>query len=146
MYYIANKTIVSFKVLAVVKLYVERINNYFRAMPQHCAACKMVGGKGVRRLWVTAGKLHRKDFDGPTPTSFLCSRYFTYNCYVIEGQQHCDKCGIPAQKRLKPDSYIWVWNSNPFIRDTPAANILLSAAILFSGSTPGKIFYFLHSV
>ncbi|XP_065920854.1 THAP domain-containing protein 5-like isoform X2 [Dysidea avara] len=50
----------------------------------------------------------------------------------ISIRQSCHHCG-----------YTWVWNSQPFIRDTPAANILLSAAILFSGSTPGKIFHFL---
>ena len=50
----------------------------------------------------------------------------------ISIRQSCHHCG-----------YTWVWNSQPFIRDTPAANILLSAAILFSGSTPGKSFHFL---
>jgi len=47
--------------------------------------------------------------------------------------QHCAHCG-----------YQYQWNSQPFIKDTPAGNILLSAAILFSGSTPGKIFHFLE--
>ena len=51
----------------------------------------------------------------------------------ISIRQSCHHCG-----------YTWVRNSQPFIRDTPAANILLSAAILFSGSTPGKIFHFLE--
>jgi len=37
-----------------------------------------------------------------------------------------------------------VWNSQPFIRDTPAETILLFVAILFNGSTPGKIFHFLE--
>jgi len=68
----------------------------------------MVGGKGhslhlfpkvekFRRLWVGAVKLLRKDFDGATPTSLLCSRHFTEDCYVIEGQKYRDECGIPAQ-------------------------------------------------
>lgn len=33
-----------------------------------------------------------------------------------------------------------MWRSQPFIKDTPVGNVLLSAAILFSGATPGKIF------
>ena len=44
-------------------------------------------------------------------------------------KQLCSHCGY---KRL--------WTSQPHIKDTPAGNILLSAAILFSGATPGKIF------
>ena len=32
----------------------------------------------------------------------------------------------------------WKWNSQSFIKNVPAGNILLSAAILFSGSTPTK--------
>jgi len=72
-------------------------------MPRRCTACKMVGGKGhslhlfpkvekFRRLWVSAVKLHRKDFDGATPTSLLCSRHFTEDWYVIEGQRYRDEC------------------------------------------------------
>jgi len=38
----------------------------------------------------------------------------------------------------------WVWHSQPFITDTLAANLLLSTAILFTGSTPGKVFHFLE--
>ena len=51
----------------------------------------------------------------------------------ISIRQSCDHC-----------EYVWVWHSQPFIRDTPAANLLLSAAILFTGSTPGKVFHFLE--
>ena len=43
-------------------------------------------------------------------------------------KQLCSHCG---HKRM--------WTSQPRIKDTPAGNILLSAAILFSGATPGKI-------
>ena len=32
-----------------------------------------------------------------------------------------------------------LWSSQPRIKDTPAGNILLSAAVLFSGATSGKI-------
>ena len=33
----------------------------------------------------------------------------------------------------------WLWKSQPCIKDTPARNLLFSAAILFSGATSGKI-------
>lgn len=42
--------------------------------------------------------------------------------------QSCSQCG---HKRS--------WTSQPRIKDTPAGNILLSASILFSGATPGKV-------
>lgn len=38
---------------------------------------------------------------------------------------------------------MWTWHSQPFIKDQPAGNILLSAATLFSGSTPTKVLHFL---
>ena len=46
----------------------------------------------------------QKDFDDNTPTSPLCLRRFTEDCYVIEGQRYHDECGIPAQKCLKTDA------------------------------------------
>ena len=45
----------------------------------------------------------------------------------IAVRQLCSYCG---HKRM--------WMSQPYIRDIPAGNVLLSAAILFSGATPGK--------
>ena len=50
----------------------------------------------------------------------------------ISIKQECHRCG-----------HKWKWNSQPFIKDIPAGNILLSAAILFSGSTPTKSLHFL---
>ena len=35
--------------------------------------------------------------------------------------------------------HIYTWKNQPFVKDTPVANLLLSAAVLFSGSTPGKV-------
>ena len=46
----------------------------------------------------------------------------------IAVRQQCSHCG---QQR--------VWTSQPHIKDTPAGNILLSASILYSGTTPAKI-------
>ena len=50
----------------------------------------------------------------------------------ISIKQECHHCG-----------HTWKWNSQPFINDVPAGNILLSAAILFSGSTPTKSLHLL---
>ena len=43
-------------------------------------------------------------------------------------KQHCSHC-----------DYTYTWKNQPFVKNTPAANILMSAAILFSGSTPAKV-------
>ena len=42
-------------------------------------------------------------------------------------KQHCSYC-----------EHLRQWRSQQRIKDTPAGNILLSVAILFSGATPGK--------
>ncbi|KAK7475855.1 hypothetical protein BaRGS_00032905 [Batillaria attramentaria] len=36
------------------------------------------------------------------------------------------------------------WDSQPFIKDIPAGNLLMSSSILFSGALPSKVFRFLH--
>ena len=46
----------------------------------------------------------------------------------IAVRHYCSHCEYQRQ-----------WTSQPRIRDTPAGNVLLSAAILFSGATPGKV-------
>ena len=46
----------------------------------------------------------------------------------ITVRQHCSHCEDQGQL-----------TSQPQIKDTPAGNVLLSAAILFSGATPGKV-------
>ena len=43
-------------------------------------------------------------------------------------KQHCSHC-----------DYTFTWKNKPCVKDTPAANILMSAAILLSGSTPVKV-------
>ena len=40
--------------------------------------------------------------------------------------------------------WTWTWISQPFINETPAGNILISAATLFSGSIAAKTFKFLQ--
>ena len=46
---------------------------------------------------------------------------------------------IAVRQHFSHCEYQIQWTSQPQIRDTPAGNVLLSAAILFSGATPGKV-------
>ena len=86
-------------------------------MPKRCVAagCDTVGGKGyslhsfpkdetMRRKWTSAVKRQRAKWDGPSSSSFLCSRHFKEDCFVTEGVKYRDEMGIPALKRLKPDA------------------------------------------
>ena len=58
-----------------------------------------------------------------------CIGKFTYHKGTfVAVRQHCSYCGNQL-----------VWRSQPHIKGTQAGNILLSAAILSSGATPGKI-------
>jgi solute carrier family 8 (sodium/calcium exchanger) len=55
---------------------------------------------------------------------------------MIFVQQDCSFCGE-----------LWTWYSQPYIGSIPAGNLLLSAAILFSGALPRKtlkVFSFLR--
>ena len=55
-----------------------------------------------------------------------CSNITKYVCGTfIRITQSCDSCEA-----------VNTWDSQPFIKEIPAGNILLSAAILFSGSLP----------
>jgi len=50
-------------------------------------------------------KQYRKDWEGPSTTSQLCSGHFEADCFEIEGKQFQEELmGIPPQKRLKPDT------------------------------------------
>ena len=63
--------------------------------------------------------------------------------------EKCHHCGQPAASsvqavkgslvRIKQDcphckKEAWTWDSQPFVRDVPAGNLIMSAAILFSGN------------
>ena len=86
-------------------------------MPRRCVAadCKTTSGMGyslhsfptdenMRRRWTSAVKRYRKDWNGPSTSSLLCSRHFTEDSFETEGSLYRDTFGIPAQKRLKPDA------------------------------------------
>ena len=86
-------------------------------MSRCCIAsgCNTAGGEGyslhgfprdadVRAKWVRAVKRQRSNWDGPTAGSLLCSKHFEPHCFVIEGVCYHEDIGIPAKKRLKPDT------------------------------------------
>ena len=85
-------------------------------MPRCCVAagCNTTSSMGyslhsfpkdetLRRKWVSAVKLQRSNWDGPSSSSLLCSKHFKEECFVI-GVRFCDALEIPAQKRLKTDA------------------------------------------
>ena len=53
---------------------------------------------------------------------------------------------MSSKNALNVDMFVWTWNSQPFIKDIPAGNILLSASILLSGSSPAKALRMLKHV
>lgn len=77
----------------------------------------------------------------------LCSRTIYCHCFKIP------RCGLHTEGEItkKLGSYVAVrqectcgyqrrWESQPRIGETPAGNVLLCAAVLFSGCSPSKIF------
>ena len=60
--------------------------------------------RDLHEKWIRAVKRQRKDWEGPSPSSLLCSKHFEPDCFVIEGSRYRDKLGIPSKKRLKPDA------------------------------------------
>ena len=85
-------------------------------MPRHCVAagCNTVSGMGyslhsfpkdetLKRKWIGAMKRNRLEWDGPSPSSLLCSKHFKEDCFVTEGVRYRDTLGISVQKRLKAD-------------------------------------------
>lgn len=73
---------------------------------------------------------------------------------------NCHKCGqettqvstknigtyLHIEQRCATCSNIFTWDSQPFIKNQPAGNILLSAAILFTGALPTNILCVLNNM
>jgi len=57
--------------------------------------------ESLKRRWTGAVKQQRKDWNGPSPTSVLCSKHFTEDSYKTDGKLYHETFGIPAQKQLK---------------------------------------------
>ena len=100
-------------------------------MPKHCVAAgyDTVGGMGyslhsfqkdetMRRKWTSAVKRQRAKWDGPSSSSFLCSRHFNKGCFVTEGVKYHNEMGIPALKRLKPDAVPTIFARSTDHKDT----------------------------
>ena len=62
--------------------------------------------KRVRQLWVSTAKLHRKKTLAALHLPPFCTQEILQRItsYMIEGQRYRNESGIPAQKRLKPDT------------------------------------------
>lgn len=88
----------------------------------------------------------------PVPTSDEV-KYIVFKSSLLELFTHCSSCHIACTGKVAyiKGTFIAIkqccahcgherqWLSQPRIKDTPAGNLLLSSAILFSGGTPGKI-------
>ena len=99
--------------------------------------------------------IYREDTEAPLPHDEV--KYLVFLSHLLSLFTQCRSChqhcnGEVAQQMgtfisIKQEchhcGHKWKWNSQPFIKDIPAGNILLSAAILFSGSTPTKSLHFL---
>lgn len=86
-------------------------------MPRRCVAagCDTKNSEGyslhtfpkdrdLREKWTRAVKRQRKNWDGPSKYSLLCSKHFEADCFVTEGSRYRDEVGLPTKKRLKPDA------------------------------------------
>ena len=87
-----------------------------------------------------------------TTSNTLCLDhiFWNYSCPVRHAitlvQENCLQKGtcIAIRQICSHCGHKHVWMSQPSIRNKPAGNILLSAAIPFSGATPGKVLRLLN--
>ena len=83
-------------------------------------------------------------------------KYIVFRSLLLELFTHCPSChnvcagevayvqGIFIEQQCSHCEHQRQWTSQPHIKDIPAGNILLSAAILFSGATLGKVLRMLN--
>ena len=86
------------------------------------------------------------------PALHLRKKYIVFEECLLSLFQACRRCGAESTKAVTKVvgtflrisqhcsncSFVYKWNSQPYLDNTPAGNILLSAAILFTGTTPAK--------
>ena len=80
-------------------------------------------------------------------------KFIVFESHLLSLFKSCPQCQHPTTISLHTiGSYVHInrtcardscayrdnWDSQPYVQDTPAGNLLLSAAILFSGSLPSK--------
>ena len=99
--------------------------------------------------------IYKEDTEAPLPHDEV--KYLVFLSHLLSlftqcrsCHQHCNgevvqQMGTFISIKQEPHhcGHKWKWNSQPFIKDIPTGNILLSAAILFSGSTLTKSLHFL---
>ena len=80
-------------------------------------------------------------------------KYIVFEDNLLSLFKRCFKCGyksaqvtsttigtyVKLKQRCCACLNVFVWDSQPFIQNQPACNILLSAAILFSGAQPDRL-------
>ena len=94
-------------------------------MPTRCVAagCDTVSGKGyslhkfprnesVRKQWVRAVKRQRSNWDGPTSSSFLCSKHFKPECFVTDGVRFRE--GMRSKNHFRRITFIQMRSKNHF--------------------------------
>ena len=87
-------------------------------------------------------------------------KYIVFECALLTLFQFCIKCQLPTPSitKLVNGTFIrikqWcqnceaerIWDSQPFINNIPAGNLLLSSAILLTGSLPERSLRVLQTV
>lgn len=91
---------------------------------------------------------------------YHCKKYIVFEDRLLSLFNSCRECGHePTQVTCKTiGSYLHIeqqcsvcdnnftWDSQPFVKNQPVGNILLSASILFSGATPTKVLHVLDNM
>ena len=88
-------------------------------MPRRCVAagCNTSSGEGyslhafprdedLRKKWTRAVKQHRRNWEGPTANSLLCSKHFEQECFAVEGSRYRDVVGFHQRSELSQMQYL----------------------------------------
>ena len=84
--------------------------------------------------------------------------YLVFESSLLSLFSSCTKCGLSTTSAsMSTKGSLWrvqvhcshcdtryTWNSQPYVNNIPAGNLLISSSILFSGSLPTRIIRFLH--
>lgn len=97
-------------------------------------------------------------YSATSTPAHLTKKYVVYEDCLLMLFKTCHSCGdattvtkhtIGTFLRLKQIcthcSSTYEWNSQPFLQNIPAGNLLLSAAILFCGALPSKVLHVLDT-
>ena len=86
-------------------------------------------------------------------------KYIVFADSLLSLFKHCRKCGrvtkvsittfgtlLHVEQHCPLCTDVFTWDSQPYLKDQPAGNILLSASILFTGALPGKVLRVLNTM